>query len=138
MGELEVDSLEQAASDLLQRQLDERLTFLEFVAEAAAAAAPAGARDVNDGMWQPGGRDFAEAFMRDPLNGYYIEKNRIPHREVWLEYKRPGHEHHHTINMLAGHSERREAALQRVIKEQSWRHLHEFDEALEDAADDWY
>merc|ERR1719215_207374 len=126
--ELEVDTMEQGASDLRQLQLDERLTFLEFVAQAAAAAAPGGAQDVSGDMWVPGGRDFGEGFIKAPLNGYYVDKTKIHHREAWLEYKRLGHQNHHVVNMLAGHSERREAALQRVLRERAWRNLYDFDE----------
>lgn len=118
-----------------QAQLEERLAFLERLAEATAAASGAGHMDVDAEVWHPGNRDFRETFMADPLHGYFIQKDKVHHREAWLDFKRRMHENNRVVNYFAGHSDRRVQARQRVLEEKAWRHLRGFEEVLSDEDD---
>uniref|UniRef100_A0A7S4VLG5 Uncharacterized protein n=1 Tax=Alexandrium monilatum TaxID=311494 RepID=A0A7S4VLG5_9DINO len=106
-------------------QLHQRLSLLEKLATGVLAVEPPGAGGAPLPAWSGGARDFGAAFTLEPLNGYYIDRARIPLREKYLSDLKQRHEgdQHPFFCWLAGKSDR---AKDQVIDERAWRGLIQF------------
>eukprot|EP00449_Zooxanthella_nutricula_P048182 CAMPEP_0198601120 /NCGR_PEP_ID=MMETSP1462-20131121/149119_1 /TAXON_ID=1333877 /ORGANISM="Brandtodinium nutriculum, Strain RCC3387" /LENGTH=127 /DNA_ID=CAMNT_0044332843 /DNA_START=35 /DNA_END=414 /DNA_ORIENTATION=- len=103
------------------QQLDERLRFLERLAQAAAAASGTSA-DPGGAPWRPGGRDFTQAFLADSVAGFHVDKARIAQRERYLATT--AHDaslYQSFIGWLAGVPSDRAAVRERALDRQTWR-----------------
>jgi len=117
-----------------ERHLDERLSDLEYFAEAVATASDHPGQN-GVAVWQPGGRDFHQVFMTETLSGFYVEKNMVAQRETFLYHAAHHSVNHQVIDFLAGRSDKRNVARQRVVQERAWCQLHQFDEAKQKLVD---
>lgn len=119
------------ADVLMQREqaLERRIMDLEALAESINAA---GDHPDEDGVapWQPGGRNFTQVFMPDPLSDFYINKGKVLQREACLMARfRESTDHKLMgIDWLAGRSREKTAAARVTAEERAWRRLSQFDE----------
>jgi len=111
--------------------LDDRLAVLEKLA-GTVAAATGDSSDLGSFVWRPGGREFDDSFLSEPLCDFYIQKSRIPERESHLSYLFHHAQDHQVIDWVAGRSRTRQLARRKVLEEQAWRHLYEFEQAALD------
>jgi len=127
----DVQKLERAIEEQREQELDERLRSLERLQRSAALAlgTPSGG---TASAWRPGGRDFQEVYVTQPLAGFYVDKSRVALREAYLASKTYLEQDQEYIDWFACiSSERRETRMQ-VLQQHGWRERLHLDSESDD------
>jgi len=127
----DVEALEKAAARQSESYLEMRVTLLERLARAAAIASGPRAGD-GASAWRPGGRDFKEAFVSEPLGDFYVQRSRIAQREMFLASSAHFGRDHEFIDWLACIPPSRRERRHRLLDEYAWRGLFDFDDGTDD------
>jgi len=122
----DVGSLERRLDAWSEEYLDERLRGMERVAKLAAMAV--GAPTDSATPWRPGGRDFREAFVSQPLAGFYVDKSRIALREAYLASTTYHTRDQDFIDWLACISSERQEKRRQMLQQHAWRNAFPLEE----------
>jgi len=130
--DLETQNMEWALLCAREDQLTRRLGVLESLASCALKAEQEqGAKEVAVNS-STVSRDFNQNFLRFPLQGYYVDRQKIPNRENQLYHQRTAGEDHPHIYKMAGASRRGYFNTQWAIDQRAWRREHTFEEVSQD------